>query len=123
MWTFIIITVQSVYLPMSLENMNKWKFSPKKDYNANRLTAGLLQLTDGKELAETSLVCRVITEFPGSHVLVDETALSAGQLNQDGVKNLTALGNVIQWQKLNYDFLFHTTEFHTDLVCTTVQSI
>ncbi len=35
---------------MSLENMNKSRFSPKKDYNANRLTAGLLQLTDGNEL-------------------------------------------------------------------------
>ena len=56
-------------------------------------------------------------------MLVDETALSAGQLNQDGVKNLTALGNVIQWQKLNYDFLYHTAEFHTDLVCVAVSKI
>ena len=30
--------------------MNKSRFSPKKDYHANRLTAGLLQLTDGNEL-------------------------------------------------------------------------
>ena len=56
-------------------------------------------------------------------MLVDETALSAGQLNQNGVKNLTALGNVIQWQKLNYDFLYHTAEFHTDLVCAAVSKI
>jgi hypothetical protein len=41
---------------MSLENMNKWKFSPKKDYNANRLTSGLLQLADGKM---ADLVCEV----------------------------------------------------------------
>ena len=104
--------------------MNKWKFSPKKDYSANRLTAGLLQLTDGKMMAEGSLACDIDLHelFPGSHVLVDETALSAGQLNQDGVRNLTALGNVIQWQKLNYDFQFHTAEFHTDLVCITAQS-
>ena len=105
---------------MSLENMNKWRFSPKKDYNANRVTAGLLQLTDGMKQRRVSDYCLEWSMFAGSHVLVDETALSAGQLNQDGVKNLTALGNVIQWQKLNYDFLFHTAEFHTDLVWATV---
>ena len=27
--------------------MNSWKFTPKKDYSANRLLAGVLQLTDG----------------------------------------------------------------------------
>ena len=52
----------------------------------------------------------------GSHILVDETSLSTGQLNEVGVKNLTALGNIIQWQKLNYDFHYHTVEFLTDLV-------
>ena len=39
---------QCFRLPMSLSNMNNWWFSPKKDYAANRLLAGILQLTDGK---------------------------------------------------------------------------
>ena len=52
----------------------------------------------------------------GSHILVDETVLSPGQLSEVGVQNLKALGNIIQWQKLDYDFQFHTTEIHTDLV-------
>ena len=39
---------QCFLLPMSLSNMNNWRFSPKKDYTANRLLAGILQLTDGK---------------------------------------------------------------------------
>lgn len=47
---------------------------------------------------------------------MDETVLTAGQLTQVGVANLTALGNVIQWQRLSYDFQFHTTEFDCDLV-------
>ena len=47
---------------------------------------------------------------------MDETVLTAGQLTSVGVANLTALGNVIQWQKLGYDFQFHTTEFECDLV-------
>jgi hypothetical protein len=32
-----------------------------------------------------------------------------------GVKNVTALGNVIQWQKVTYDFNYHTQDFQTDL--------
>ena len=49
-------------------------------------------------------------------MVVDETALSVGQLTEVGVANITALGNVIQWQKLPYNFQFHNTEFDTDLV-------
>lgn len=32
-----------------------------------------------------------------------------------GVKNLTALGNVITWQRVDYDFNFHTQAFHCNL--------
>ena len=32
-----------------------------------------------------------------------------------GVKNVTALGNVIQWQKVTYDFEYHTQDFTTDV--------
>ena len=53
----------------------------------------------------------------GTHVLVDETVLTAGQLTQVGVANLTALGNLIQWQRVTYDFQFHSTEFDCDVVC------
>ena len=52
----------------------------------------------------------------GTHLLVDETALTPGQLTEVGVKNLTALGNLIQWQKVTYDFQYHTSEFECNLV-------
>ena len=32
-----------------------------------------------------------------------------------GVKNVTALGNLIQWQKVTYDFNYHTQDFQTDV--------
>ena len=32
-----------------------------------------------------------------------------------GVKNITALGNVVQWQKVDYDFQFHKQEFKCDI--------
>lgn len=83
----------SYYLRMTIENMNRLRFIPQKDYNANRLLSGILQLS-----SHTSL-------------LVDETLLEQGQLDTTGVRNVTALGNVITWQKVDYDFSYHQMEF------------
>ncbi|KAL3863273.1 hypothetical protein ACJMK2_005038, partial [Sinanodonta woodiana] len=84
-------------LPISLDNMNGMRFSPRKDYTANRLQSGLLQLSSGTEL------------------VIDEMALQQGQLNPDGVKNIQALGNLITWQKVEYDFSYHRQEFHANV--------
>lgn len=51
---------------MTIENMNQLKFIPHKDYTANRLVSGLLQLPNN-----TSLV-------------IDETLLEQGQLDTSG---------------------------------------
>ncbi|KAM4032024.1 mini-chromosome maintenance complex-binding protein isoform 2-T2 [Anomaloglossus baeobatrachus] len=83
----------SHYLPMTIENMNLSRFIPRKDYSANRLVSGLLQLPSHTLL------------------LVDETVLEQGQLSTTGVHNLTALGNLITWQKVDYDFSYHQMEF------------
>lgn len=58
--------MQSYYLRMTIENMNSLRFIPQKDYNANRLLSGILQLS-----SHTSL-------------LVDETLLEQGQLDTTG---------------------------------------
>lgn len=94
---------KSHLLPLTLSNMNKLKLVPKKDYTANRLKSGLLQLSDR------------------THLVLDETALQPGQLDANGVMNLTALGNVISWQKVDYDFNYHKTAFHTN-ICVLVLS-
>lgn len=86
------------FLSMTLNNMNSLNFVPKKDYTANRLKSSILQLSQSTNL------------------IVDETALQAGQLNANGVKNVTALGNVISWQKLEYDFNFYKADFTTNLL-------
>ncbi|MCJ8730498.1 hypothetical protein PDJAM_G00185170 [Pangasius djambal] len=80
-------------LCMSLHNMNTQRMVPRKDYTANRLVSGALQL--GRN---TSLV-------------LDETQLEQGQLDTTGVQNITALGNLISWQKVDYDFNYHQMEF------------
>lgn len=38
-----------------------------------------------------------------------------GQLIADGVRNVTAIGNITSWQKIEYDFNYHQVEFHTDI--------
>lgn len=86
------------FLSMTLNNMNTLNFVPRKDYTANRLKSSVLQLSES------------------TNVIVDETALEAGQLNGNGVKNVTALGNVISWQKLEYDFNYYKAEFTTNLL-------
>ena len=86
------------FLSMTLNNMNTLSFVPKKDYTANRLKSSILQLSES------------------SHLIVDETALEAGQLDGNGVRNVTALGNVISWQKLEYDFNYYKAEFTTNLL-------
>ncbi|XP_014847785.1 PREDICTED: mini-chromosome maintenance complex-binding protein [Poecilia mexicana] len=83
----------SFYLAMSLQNMNQMRLVPRKDYVANRLVSGALQLA-----SSTSL-------------FLDETQLEPGQLDTTGVRNVTALGNLITWQKVDYDFNFHQMEF------------
>ncbi|EDV20813.1 uncharacterized protein TRIADDRAFT_31319 [Trichoplax adhaerens] len=88
---------KSYFLSMTLSGMNSLLLSPKKDYNANRLQSGILQLT------------------AGTHLILDETVLEPGQLDPNGVKNLTALSNVVRWQKVDYDFSYHQTEFLCDL--------
>jgi len=54
---------------------------------------------------------------PHTHLFLDETALESGQLDAEGVRNLTALGNVISWQKLGYNFSYHSIDFLTDVPC------
>lgn len=83
----------SYYLAMSLQNMNHMRLVPKKDYVANRLVSGALQLAKNTSL------------------FLDETRLEQGQLDTTGVRNVTALGNLISWQKVDYEFNYHQMEF------------
>lgn len=94
-----LLLAKSHYLPLTVDNLNGLTFVPKKDYHANRLVSGMLQLSDN------------------THLVVDETAMANGQLNADGVRNLTALGSMIRWQRVEYNFNYHQIEFATDVPC------
>ena len=62
----LLFHFQSHLLHMFLHNMNEKTFAPHKDYTANRLKSGILQLAE-----QTSFI-------------IDETKLEAGQLDTTG---------------------------------------
>jgi len=94
-----LLTSASHFLPLSREHLDTASFLPKKDFEANRLVSGMLQLAKG------------------THLIIDETAMTDGQLTAQGLANLTALGNVITWQRAEYDFKFQKLEYDTDIPC------
>lgn len=91
------ITTHSHFIDMSIANLNNLRFTPEKDHDNNKMIAGTLQLPDGL------------------YLMLNETALSEGQLTPIGTQNLRTLNQIIRWQKLNYDFKIHSVDIDTDL--------
>ncbi|XP_014368610.2 mini-chromosome maintenance complex-binding protein [Papilio machaon] len=88
---------KSYYLPLTIDNLNTMALLPKKDYDCNRLTSGILQLSKH------------------THLVLDETKMEQGRLDSTGVGNITALGNMITTQKVEYDFKYYKMEFDSDI--------
>lgn len=61
--------------------------------------------------SQCAVCCLTDTEL-----VLDETALSEGQLAETGIANVMALQSVLSWQRLSYDFQFHQSDFPTNLV-------
>ncbi len=84
-----------VSLPLEIESLNRQPWYPTK-VNDSTNHGAVLQLAAGTVL------------------VLDETAMSAGQLNETGLKNLGAIQTMMQSQKLPYDFQFYQLEQPTD---------
>jgi len=69
----------------------------RKDYECNRLTSGILQLSND------------------THLVIDETSLTTGTLTVTGKENYKALSDLLMFQKLTYDFKYYTMEYETDI--------
>ncbi|XP_043287663.1 mini-chromosome maintenance complex-binding protein isoform X2 [Venturia canescens] len=88
---------KSHYLEITLDQLNDLNFIPKKDYECNRLTSGILQLSKN------------------THLVIDETGLTSGRVSAIGKKNYEAMTDMIQFQKVNYDFKYFSMEYETDI--------
>ncbi|GAB1863759.1 Mini-chromosome maintenance complex-binding protein [Camponotus japonicus] len=97
-YNFLTLLVKkSHFLEVTLENLNELALIPKKDYECNRLTSGILQLSDS------------------THLVLDETSLSTGELSVTGKENYKALSDLLMFQKLTYDFKYYSMEYETDI--------
>ncbi|CDW86598.1 mini-chromosome maintenance complex-binding protein [Stylonychia lemnae] len=82
------ILPHSMYLPLSLENLEEKRLSPKKNYDTNSLEPGLLQMVDN------------------TFVVIDETLMKEGKVKENGVMNIKALATLIEQQVVQYDFMY-----------------
>ena len=92
------------HLPLSISSLNARPWTPRKDYATNRLRSGPLQVA------------------PGTALVLDETALTAGQLGEIGVRNIHALRDLVATQELEYDFQYHQMRVPVDVAVVTVSA-
>ncbi|XP_076661260.1 mini-chromosome maintenance complex-binding protein [Halictus rubicundus] len=98
LYKFLTMFVEKSYLlEITLENLNDLALSPKKDYDCNRLTSGVFQLSDS------------------THLVIDETGLTTGQVSPAGRENYNTICDLINFQKVTYDFKFYKMEYETDI--------
>ncbi|XP_014231994.1 mini-chromosome maintenance complex-binding protein [Trichogramma pretiosum] len=91
------ILIKSHLFEITLESLNDTSLIPKKDYDCNRLTSGLLQLSKN------------------THLILDETNLTTGEITATGRQNYNAINEIMQFQRLAYDFKFYNMEYDTDI--------
>ncbi|XP_039810547.1 mini-chromosome maintenance complex-binding protein-like isoform X2 [Panicum virgatum] len=84
-------------IPMSIEYLNTATLQPRKDNKSGRLVTGVLQLPQG------------------SHLTFDETLLQSGSLTSKGVENTMLLKNLMESQKVDYDFEYYKLDMATDV--------
>lgn len=81
-----------VRVRVNIAALNAGELYPKKDYELNRVKAGILQLADG---------CVMVG---------DETGMSDGRLSERGLKNVKAMGKVIGAGVTPIDFQYYEAE-------------
>lgn len=68
-----------------------------KDYTTGKLNSGLLQLA------------------PHTHLVLDETKLEAGKLENHGIQSVKQIAHLIGNQQLNVDFKFYTIDYNVNI--------
>lgn len=90
-------------VPLRLNNLQSLRFAPRASRDSDHLEAGVLQLPTG------------------TYTVVDETVMSAGKINEQGVHNLSALRTLATSAMLEYDF-HYPVPFTADLPLLTLSS-
>ena len=75
-------------LNITTESLTEMRFQPRKNYDTNQMEAGVLQMLEG-----TNVIC-------------DETHIKEGKIEKNGINNIKALAELIEDQKVVYDFQY-----------------
>lgn len=75
-------------LNITTESLTEMRFQPRKNYDTNQMEAGILQMLEG-----TNVIC-------------DETHIKEGKIEKNGINNIKALAELIEDQKVVYDFQY-----------------
>lgn len=89
----------AVHLQVTAETLSSGRWKPKKDFDANRLVAGRLQLA------------------PGTFLLLDESEMREGEVNDNGVRALQALSSLVSDQLLPCDFNTYDVQIPLEVNC------
>ncbi|KAK9063319.1 hypothetical protein SSX86_017189 [Deinandra increscens subsp. villosa] len=84
-------------IPFTVDFLNTASLAPVKDYQTDRLVPGVLQCAEG------------------SHFTIDETELQSGTLNSNGVENTRLLKDLMEFQKVEYDFKYYKMKMDADV--------
>lgn len=96
-YTTISTLTRMIRLPLTISSLSSADLTPTKNYDEDKLEYSPLQIPDG------------------SLLILDETGLHPGQLNDKGIKNIQTLTQLIERQKVSYDFKYYQTDFLTDI--------
>ena len=94
-----ISAILKLILPLQLsmkittDSLSEMRFQPSKNYDTNMMEPGLFQMLDG-----TNIIC-------------DETHMTEGKVEKNGVANIRALAELIEDQKVVYDFQYMHQDF------------
>jgi len=96
------IVPKSHYLTLEHKKLNNKRLAPSMNCIESMeqgigLVSGELQLSDGTVL------------------VVDETTMQEGKIDNTGVVNISILSDLFQNQKITYDFNYHTLDFPADI--------
>lgn len=84
------------FIPLRIDFLNSTRLAPRRDPITSRIEANVLQLA------------------PGTYLIVDETVISSGRLDEVGLGGLQALQSISSSQSLPYDFIHFLTYFDVD---------
>lgn len=93
---------RAVHVDLTIDNLNGQKWRPKKDFVADRLVAGQLQLAAGTLL------------------IVDEMKMAQGNLTAEGHKSLLSLQQLVTENKLACDFMSYDVNIPVEVSCVLV---